>query len=203
MVAAKLELAELEGLQMSEEYGQYLKDGLAFYQFSEVVGLDQSRFVEAAYLDSCSAHYVKFVYQCKASRNECKHALLALQRQFTHSLPRGWKALAGWNELKGKQSRTPLLFDILQILVRAAFDLAFMNAFSPSLLWTFAVLVQVGFGGLLRPKSIVSLMRCDVMFSGDTGFFAQHDAICQKCIRCDLIQSYHFLSDLKIIFKHV
>ena len=99
MAAAEwLDFTELEGLQISEEYGQYLKDGSAsFYQFSELVGLDQSRFVEAAYLSSCSARYVNVVYQRKGSRNNCKHALLALQRQFTHSLPRGWKALAGWN----------------------------------------------------------------------------------------------------------
>ena len=147
MVAGeRLELTQLEGLQISEEYGKSLENGLAFfYKFSDLVGLDQSRFVEAAYVNGCSARYVNFVYQRKGSRNDCKHASLALQRQFTHSLPRGWKALAGWNELKGKQSRTPLPFDILQTMVLTALDLAFMNAFTPSLLWTFAVLVQVGF----------------------------------------------------------
>ena len=183
-VTERLQLTELEGLQISEEYAANLRGGLAcFYNFSRLAGLDESRFVEAPYLNVCAARFVNYVFQHQGSRNECKHGLLALQRQYTHSLPRGWKALAGWNELKGRQSRVPLPFDILQAMVLTALGMALQSFLSPSLLWTSAVLIQVGFCGLLRPKEIVNLRRCDVIFSDDTGLFSQNSEVSKAVLR--------------------
>ena len=110
----------------------------------------------AAYTQHCFDHNVNFSIP--------KHAALAAQQIYhlRQKLPRAWNCLWSWKHRLPTQHRLPIPLDF----VRAAFTVALNMAFSHrdgGLYLALAVLIRIGFYGLLRPSEMYNLRAGDVL----------------------------------------
>ena len=115
----------------------------------------------------------KYVNSCRTT-GVClwvpKHAILAIQTwapQYRGKLHRPWDCIRNWKSILFLGSRPPLQEEILFGLFGFGLNSGFSNASRAHHWIVFAVLVRVGFHGLLRPGEFLGLRGRDVLFNYD------------------------------------
>ena len=119
----------------------------------------------------CDAAFVDFITHAKDQGQKpwiVRHALVAVQGLHdVGTLERGWRALDGWEMERPRAFRVPLPFPLFRAMFLFALNCA-MIAWSASerYMWmSFAVLLRLGYFGLLRGCEIVRLRVCDICFT--------------------------------------
>ena len=97
-----------------------------------------------------------------------RHAILAVQLRHPHlrgHLTRAWECVRAWQLQSPLQSRVPLSLLLVQVIFATALDWACLDPSRAFHLFSLALLVRVGFEGLLRPGELLRLRACDVLIS--------------------------------------
>ena len=160
----------LERHRLSPAYRCVLQRGMkAFRMWCSVSQVTVAPDISAACLDVTLLAFIHLCLTTKlpfyVARAAVLYAQLVLPRVRWH-LPRAWNALKGWKKALPSRARTPLPFELLQYLFLFALDLAVRadSAVERRVWLTMAVLLRIGFFGLMRPRELVSLRRKDLRF---------------------------------------
>ena len=121
---------------------------------------------------------VAFLNDAEASGEQfylAKHAVLGCQhtwRGLKGKLVRAWDCVSGWQSRRAWSNRVPMSRDILEYLFLTAVNWALADQACARLLFPFAILLRLGFYGLLRPGEICRMKVGDIsvppVSSGDS-----------------------------------
>ena len=117
-------------------------------------------------LDQYVASFVNSCHEEKLSFHLVKHAILGLQTRYRYvrgHLPRSWDCLSAWEDSRPRGHRTPLTLELVRYLFTVAVSWSLEDRARAALLLPLAVLLLVGFEGLLRPGELVGLRRGDIL----------------------------------------
>jgi hypothetical protein len=158
-------LTKLEAGRHGPAYLRRLSYGLAHFRawlLHSGCPLTFSRHHRKA-IDDALATYIQSCFENGVSFAVAKHAVLAVQKQLhlRFKLHRAWTALKAWFVHVAPRHRVPLPMELLKLLFAAGVDAHFRRSLSPLVL-ILAVLLRVGFFGLLRPGEIFKLQKKDV-----------------------------------------
>ena len=127
-------------------------------------------------LDACLEGFVNWAYSKKgpAFLSVAKHGLLVVQLLYPHyrrRLPLAWQTLLAWEEATEVRVRPPLPLSVLAAFVVFARAQACVAEAGRHEWLRFAVALELGFFGLLRPGEILQLRACSISLP-DSWIFA-------------------------------
>jgi len=118
-------------------------------------------------VDEFVLEYVTAAHKGRNKFHVTKHAVLALQLQFPrlrYHMGATWRALRRWETLRPWKPRVPVTEELMFVLFLQALDLGMRASGQVRRLWfSLAILIRIGFYGLLRPGEGAKLRRSDVM----------------------------------------
>ena len=160
---------ELEKKRLSPQYRRCFKIGLQHFRLWLAKTL-QCHWDTPPASHVINAVLAQYVNQCEHDGTQIwipKHSVLAIQTwvpRLRGHLQRPWVCLRQWISELYLGSRPALQQEILFGLFGVALDSAFLSPSHRHHWICFAVLVRVGFFGLLRPGELLALRAQDVLF---------------------------------------
>ena len=132
-------------------------------------------------LDTTLENFVNWMYETQGpkSLSGAKHAVLAVQHlypQFRRRLYLAWQTLTAWEEASVIRVRPPLPLSVLAAFVVYARAQATLRRRTGQLWFRFAIGLELGFFGLLRPGEICGLLAADIALP-DSWVFAARGAV--------------------------
>ena len=154
----------LEATKNSSTYRHRLREGMArFLQFLERRRVVCDWWLDVMLVNQLLVDLINEMHEEKVAICHARHCILAVQtahRNLKGCLGRAWDCLKAWQLRQPSWSRVPIPILILRTMFAAALLQAQAE---PTAQWyCFAVLIRLGFAGLLRPIELMKLRAEDV-----------------------------------------
>ena len=163
-----VEIAEvaLERSRTSKTYRCRLKDGMdRFLLHLARVGVKGEWWNNPVLTNQLLVNVINEMKDNKVAICHARHVILAVQtchRQLKGSLGRAWDCLRSWQLDLPTWSRVPIPILLLRSMFATAVGLALAETAHACHWFVFAILIRVGFAGLLRPGELMKLTAADV-----------------------------------------
>jgi hypothetical protein len=115
----------------------------------------------------CLAHYIQFCRSRGAPILKARYAVLGVQtavRSLKGHLRRAWDGITAWEAELPNRNRLPLPEVVVLSAALMCVELARDHARHSEALWCLAVLLRIGFHGMLRPGELRALTYDDLLF---------------------------------------
>ncbi len=154
-------VTKLEANQFGPAYIRRLHSGVSLFKswLLKREGTTALAGLRRREIDDLLTEFVQWCFDTKINFSVAKQAILGIQKQLhlRFRLPRCWGCARAWAQSLPARHRVPLPYMILKFLFAVAIDQYLLPGGSPLLL-PFAVLVRMGFFGLLRPIEMVTCL---------------------------------------------
>ena len=157
---------ELETTRCSKTYRLRLVNCLGFFlHWLAVNAVAETWSEDAVVANQVLCNFVQWMYSHQLPLWRARHTVLAVQTAYKHlkgHLGRSWEIVKTWQQKVPMTSRVPITEDLVRAMFTTALTCALREPGRAHLWIAFAVLLRVGFTGLLRPAEITKLRFVDI-----------------------------------------